>query len=119
MKKSPFLLSLFLLPALLNASSDFSERMKARLREVLEAKDSGQVGEGVDGYLHLREGGGASVLQLVDSENADRRLLFADLASKTGGKLEEVARQFSIGMTSKAKPGHWFKTSAGNWVQKP
>ena len=93
MKKSPFLLSLFLLPALLNASSDFSERMKARLREVLEAKDSGQVGEGVDGYLHLREGGGASVLQLVDSENADRRLLFADLAAKTGGKLEEVARQ--------------------------
>ena len=33
--------------------ADFSDRMKNRLADVIAAKDSGSLGEGVDGFLHL------------------------------------------------------------------
>ena len=113
---------LFLLPlALLFAVSlwaDYSDRMKQRLVDVVTAKDAGSVGEGVDGFLHLRESSNIGAAKLVESENSDRRQLFADVASKTGGDVAAVARKFSQGIATKAKTGHWFKKSSGQWVQK-
>ena len=73
-------------------SADYSESMKARLGDVLAAKDAGSVGEGVDGFLHLRDAGNEFARKLLEAENADRRLLFQDLASKTGGEVADVAQ---------------------------
>ena len=113
---------LFLLPlALLFTVSlwaDYSDRMKQRLSEVVAAKDAGSIGEGVDGFLHLRESSNSGAAKLVESENSDRKQLFADLASKTGGDVSAVARKFSQGIATKGKSGHWFKKSSGQWVQK-
>jgi uncharacterized protein YdbL (DUF1318 family) len=113
---------LFLLPlALLFTISlwaDYSDRMKQRLSEVVAAKDAGSIGEGVDGFLHLRELSNTGAAKLVESENSDRKQLFADLASKTGGDISAVARKFSQGIATKGKSGHWFKKSSGQWVQK-
>ena len=72
--------------------ADYTDRMKARLPDVLSAKDAGTVGEGVDGFLHLREASNRSAAKLVDSENEDRKQLFKDLAVKTGGDVAAVAR---------------------------
>jgi uncharacterized protein YdbL (DUF1318 family) len=110
-----FLIALVLLPS---ATADYSDRMKARLSEVVAAKDAGSVGEGVDGFLHLRQSTNQSSAKLVESENADRIQLFKDLARKTGGDVAAVARKFSQGIATKAKSGHWFKKSSGEWVQK-
>jgi uncharacterized protein YdbL (DUF1318 family) len=113
---------LYLLPlALLFTVSlwaDYSDRMKQRLSEVVAAKDAGSIGEGVDGFLHLRELSNTGAAKLVESENSDRKQLFADLASKTGGDISAVARKFSQGIATKGKSGHWFKKSSGQWVQK-
>jgi len=98
--------------------ADFSDRMKNRLTEVITAKDAGSVGEGVDGYLHLREVDNTNAKKLVESENADRKSLFQALSRKTGGSEETVARKFSQAIASKAKKGHWFKKSSGDWVRK-
>jgi len=98
--------------------ADYSDRMKQRLVDVVTAKDAGSVGEGVDGFLHLRESSNIGAAKLVESENSDRRQLFADVASKTGGDVAAVARKFSQGIATKAKTGHWFKKSSGQWVQK-
>ncbi len=98
--------------------ANYSERMKERLTEVVAAKDAGTVGEGVDGFLHLREASNRSAAKLVDSENEDRKQLFKDLAVKTGGDVAAVARKFSQGIATKAKSGHWFKKASGQWVQK-
>jgi uncharacterized protein YdbL (DUF1318 family) len=97
--------------------ADYSDRMKQRLSDVVIAKDAGSVGEGVDGFLHLRELSNIDAAKLVESENSDRKQLFADLASKTGGDVAAVARKFSQGIATKAKSGHWFKKSSGQWVQ--
>ena len=98
--------------------ADYSDRMKQRLSDVVTAKDAGSVGEGVDGFLHLRELSNIGAAKLVESENSDRKQLFADLASKTGGDVAAVAQKFSQGIATKAKSGHWFKKSSGQWVQK-
>ncbi len=102
----------------LSVFADYSDRMKSRLSEVVTAKDSGSIGEGVDGFLHLRQPSDQAAGKLVDAENADRRQLFQYLAGKTGGSVDEVARKFSQGIATKAKKGHWFRKSSGDWVQK-
>jgi len=101
-----------------NLYADFSDRMKNRLSDVIAAKDSGILGEGEDGFLHLRKQNDSHAKKLVDSENADRRSLFQALAQKTGGSEETVARKFSQGIAGKAKKGHWFRKASGDWVQK-
>ena len=111
-----YLFFLYFLTPLLWA--DYTDRMKARLPDVLSAKDAGTVGEGVDGFLHLRQSSNSEAAELVNLENTDRKELFKDLATKTGGDVSAVARKFSQGIATKAKKGHWFKKTSGNWVQK-
>ena len=111
-----YLFFLYFLTPLLWA--DYTDRMKARLPDVLSAKDAGTVGEGVDGFLHLRQSSNSEAAELVNLENTDRKELFKDLATKTGGDVSAVARKFSQGIATKAKKGHWFKKISGNWVQK-
>src|SRR6056300_237153 len=118
MKKSFFCLLLLLVNFSYSAWGDVSDRMKARLSDVVAAKDAGTVGEGVDGYLHLRSSSNSTAHKLVAAENADRKELFQKLSAKTGGDVSAVARQFSESIASKAKSGHWFKKSSGTWVQK-
>ncbi len=118
MKTRIFSSLLFAFVLLSTAWADYSDRMKARLSEVVAAKDAGSVGEGVDGFLHLRQSSSQSVAKLVESENEDRKELFKDLAHKTGGDPAAVARKFSQGIATKAKSGHWFRKSSGEWVQK-
>ena len=111
-----YLFFLYFLTPLLWA--DYTDRMKARLPDVLSAKDAGTVGEGVDGFLHLRQSSNSEAAELVNLENTDRKELFKDLATKTGGDVSAVAHKFSQGIATKAKKGHWFKKTSGNWVQK-
>ena len=117
MKK--LLTSIFLLTMVAGGlQADFSDSMKARLGDLVAAKDAGSIGEGVDGYVHLRDSGNAAARKLVDAENADRKKLFISLAGKTGGTVQAVAGKFSKALASKAKAGHWFRKSSGVWVKK-
>jgi len=117
MKK--LLTSLFLLTMVAGGlQADFSDSMKARLGDLVAAKDTGSIGEGVDGYVHLRDSGNAAARKLVDAENADRKKLFISLAGKTGGTVQAVAEKFSKALAEKAKSGHWFRKSSGSWVKK-
>jgi len=109
----------FLLVPLAQADDSFSKRMKERLPDVLQAKDAGSIGEGVDGMLHVRaDDASASVKEMVGAENTDRKTLFAALAKKTGGSTAAVAEKFARAMVGKGKKGHWFRSSKGTWKQK-
>ena len=100
------------------ADSNLTGRMKARLPNVLVAKDNGYIGEGLNGMLAIREKASNEVTKLVQAENKDRATLFKILAKKTGGDTQDVAQKFAEAIASKAKKGHWFKNSSGNWVSK-
>ena len=90
----------------LYADSDLTTRMKARLSEVVTAKDKGLIGESVDGLLLIRNTKADSKTKdLVNAENLDRKSLL-------------VAKKFAKGIAARAKKGHWFKNSSGNWISK-
>ncbi|MFL2913471.1 MAG: DUF1318 domain-containing protein [Opitutales bacterium] len=100
------------------ADSNLTSRMKDRLPLVLVAKDAGSIGEGLNGMLLVRKDASSEVEELVKAENKDRGTLFKILAKKTGGDSKDVAKKFAKAIASKAKKGHWFKNSSGNWVSK-
>jgi uncharacterized protein YdbL (DUF1318 family) len=109
----------FLLVPLVQADDSLAKRMKARLPDVIAAKDTGAIGEGVDGVLHIRDdNASASVEKMVGAENKDRKTLFSSLAKKTGGSSAVVAEKFARAMIGKGKKGHWFRSSKGTWKKK-
>lgn len=111
----------FLLVPFVQADSSFASTMKERLPEVIQAKGEESVGEGVDGFLHIRtDDASAELKKMVAAENKDRKALFASIANKTEGKAEasDVAAKFAKAMVGKGKKGHWFRSSKGTWKQK-
>ena len=98
--------------------ADYKERMKERLPKIIEAKGAGLVGEGVDGFLHLRGKKEKTVVQLVTVENEDRKEFFKAYSIKTGSTTQVIAQTFSESMKSRDKKGFWQKDSKGSWVQK-
>ena len=113
-----YALSFFFVPSA-QADSSFATTMKERLPEVIKAKSAGTIGEGVDGFLHVRaDDASADLKKMVAEENKDRMALFEILAEKTKGSKAEAAKIFSKAMVGKGKKGHWFKSSKGTWKQK-
>ena len=109
----------FLLVPFAQADSSFATTMKERLPEVIKAKSAGTIGEGVDGFLHVRaDDASADLKKMVAEENKDRMALFESLAEKTKGSKAEAAKIFAKAMVGKGKKGHWFKSSKGTWKQK-
>ena len=109
-------LSILTISSFLHA--DYKERMKERLPKIIEAKVAGLIGEGVDGFLHLRGKKEQAMVQLVTVENEDRKEFFKATSQKTGSMSQEVAQKFSLAMKSRDKKGFWQKDSKGSWVQK-
>jgi uncharacterized protein YdbL (DUF1318 family) len=117
----PILLFIFssLIIGEVSADANLTKRMKARLPDVMEAKLNGFIGESVDGLLLVRDKKvNSKVEKLVQAENEDRNSLFKLLAKDTGGDTKLVANKFAKGIASRAKKGHWFKNSSGNWISK-
>lgn len=117
----PILLFIFssLIIGEVSADANLTKRMKARLPHVMEAKLNGFIGESVDGLLLVRDKKvNSKVVKLVQAENEDRNSLFKLLAKDTGGDTKLVANKFAKGIASRAKKGHWFKNSSGNWITK-
>ena len=76
-KSTLLILTLSFFVTQLHADSELTERMKARLSEVVTAKDKGLIGESVDGLLLIRNTKADSKTKdLVKAENLDRKSLF-------------------------------------------
>ena len=117
----PILLFIFssLIIGEVSADANLTKRMKARLPDVMEAKLNGFIGESVDGLLLVRDKKvNSKVEKLVQAEKEGRNSLFKLLAKDTGGDTKLVANKFAKGIASRAKKGHWFKNSSGNWITK-
>lgn len=84
-----------------------------------ELKDTGAVGETVDGYLGIVSGSaGQDVRAEVDAINAQRRQAYEQAAADTGRPLSEVQAVAGARLREKADAGDWIQNAAGEWVQK-
>jgi len=76
---------------------------------------SGAAGERFDGFMEARE---ASAAAAVETINAERRTVYAQRAQEQGIPPEEVGRVYAQQILSRAAPGTWIKTEAGQWIRK-
>jgi len=84
-----------------------------------EAKAQGLVGEKVDGYVAaVAAAVPAEVQALIESTNAGRRQVYADLARRNGISTEEVGILSAEKLRDKAAAGEYLQSSSGQWQRK-
>jgi uncharacterized protein YdbL (DUF1318 family) len=84
------------------------------------AKAQGIVGEQNDGYLGFVNGGGDPAVEAAVAEiNAGRAQLYRGAAAKNGVTPEAAgAAAYQSVVQLKLRPGDYYQTSGGAWVQK-
>lgn len=91
--------------------------MRERVAAVDRLKTAGALGEANNGLLFVREAG-PEAEALAAAENADRAVLFAELARRNGGTPEAAAREFARQLARASKPGVWLQREDGAWYRK-
>lgn len=102
-------------------SSDVRERRRARRESILAWKSAKLIGESNAGLLEVRTEDGKlsdAVRQVVDAENADRKLVFEKVAKKESIPVEAVARRMAGRMSENTPAGTWVQDGQGNWSVK-
>ena len=106
------------------ASSSWAQDMGALKAQMLKRKptidamkNQGVIGEGNDGYLHVRKAAD-NAQQVVQAENADRRAVNQVIAKKEGTTVDVVSRKLAAKLQALAVPGHWLQKKDGTWHQK-
>ncbi|MFZ5799026.1 MAG: DUF1318 domain-containing protein [Desulfobulbus sp.] len=109
---------LFLFTTTVNAQNmeDIKARMLSRKPTLDAMKASGAIGEGNDGYLHVRQPGADA--KVVNEENADRRTVNSMIAEKEGTSAEQVSRAAAKKLRDFAAPGQWIQSNDGKWLKK-
>lgn len=101
------------------ASAVFAGAAMAGDPEIEAAKDQGVVGERIDGYLGIVDGGAdASLIRLVQDINNKRRAVYDDLAQQTGTTTEQVARVTGEKLVGQADSGEYIMGESGSWSKK-
>lgn len=91
--------------------------MKERVAVIDKLKTEGAVGEANTGLLAVRAPG-AEAEKVVAAENADRTVVFAELAAKGGGTSEAAGKAFARQIATASKPGVWLQREDGGWYKK-
>jgi uncharacterized protein YdbL (DUF1318 family) len=103
------------------AHADPAAAAKAGMRQRVPAIDAlkaaGAVGEANTGLLSVRTPG-AEAEQVVAAENADRAVIFGELAKRTGGTPADAGKIFARQIATASKPGVWIQREDGGWFKK-
>jgi uncharacterized protein YdbL (DUF1318 family) len=92
-------------------------QMRERVASIDQLKLAEAVGETNRGFLEVRkpEGNAASV---VEAENRDRAIVFAETAARTGSTADVVGRSFARQIAAASAPGVWLQRDDGTWYKK-
>ena len=94
-------------------------RMKERLPQVAQLKTQKVIGEDYAGFLALvKTDAAATVRELVQAENADRKVVYAALAAKAGSDPARVGQQRAKELAERAAPGMMLQREDGSWYEK-
>jgi uncharacterized protein YdbL (DUF1318 family) len=95
------------------------EQMKKRLPELAQLKTQKVVGETSAGFVALAKAAAdAKARQLVDAENADRKVVYASIAAKTGSDAARVGQQRGKEIAERSAPGMMLQREDGTWYEK-
>jgi uncharacterized protein len=111
--KARFQTSLCALTALALASSApaYAQRDPA----YAAAREAGQVGERVDGYLGYVGAASPALRAVVEDINIKRKAVYAQRAQANNATLEEYALTIGCGLITQTKPGEKYQAPDGSW----
>lgn len=94
-------------------------RMKQRLPQVAQLKTQKVIGEDSAGFLALVKGDAeATARQLVEAENADRKVVYAALAANAGTDPARVGKQRAKELAERSAAGMMLQREDGSWYEK-
>ena len=82
------------------------------------AREAGQVGEKMDGYLGIVGAATPQLRALVDDINIRRRAVYAQQAQANNATLEEYAFTAGCLAISRTSPGEMYQAPDGSWQQR-
>lgn len=82
------------------------------------AREAGQVGEKMDGYLGIVGAATPALRALVDDINIRRRAVYAEQAQANNATLEEYAFTAGCLAISRTSPGEMYQAPDGSWQQR-
>ncbi|MBA3013120.1 MAG: YdbL family protein [Proteobacteria bacterium] len=100
-----------------SGAEGIKERMKQRLPAIVELKAQGLVGEDNQGYLAFVTGQ-KSQEEIVASENADRKAVYAQIAQQQSTTMDLVEKRRAITLAERAIPGEYIQKADGSWMKK-
>lgn len=112
---SCFLLNIFLITSV--HAQGIKAQMKERLPIINNLKAKGVIGENNKGFLEFR-GGSREKADVVNAENADRKKVYASIASKQGSSPDHVGKRRAAQLKTIARPGEWLQKPDGQWYKK-
>ncbi len=106
-------------PALAEDSdlASVQKSMRERLKDMVEMKKDGLIGENNLGYLTARSED-KKVAELVKEENADRKTVYDTIATKQKVSSKSIGQARAKQIAEKAKDGEWLQDTKGKWYQK-
>lgn len=93
------------------------ERMVQRLGTIDSLKADGAIGENNQGFVEVRSKVGEAA-RVVAEENADRQIVYAAIAQKTGSTAAQVGQARARQIASGSASGVWLQSASGSWYQK-
>jgi uncharacterized protein YdbL (DUF1318 family) len=102
-----------------DTAGEAAGRIKQRLAQIDQMKASGEVGEDAKGYLAERQPLAGRKASIVTSENADRKIIYSSVSSRTGQSASQVGTQRALQIAERAHSGVWLQKSSGEWYKKP
>lgn len=79
------------------------------------ARDAGQIGEKMDGYLGIVDASTPELRRTVNDINIKRKALYAQKAREQHATLEEYAFTSGCVLISQTKPGEMYQAPGGEW----
>ena len=113
-----FVFAVFLAGASLVRSEDLGvvrARMEKRVSQIDALKSTGVLGEDNRGFLAVRSGSDGGFAAV---ENADRAVVYAALAHKTGTSAEAVGSARAKQLANTSAKGVWVQAENGQWHKK-
>jgi len=107
----------FVMPVRAENLEQVKERMKVRLPAVAALLAKKSVGENNKGYLEF-VAAEREQADLVQAENADRKAVYAAIASSTNTTADLVGQRRALKIAQEAAPGSMLQDAAGKWSAK-
>ncbi len=82
------------------------------------ARESGQVGEKMDGYLGIVGAASPALQAMVNDINNRRRAVYAEQAQANNATLEEYAFTAGCLAIARTSPGEMYQAPDGTWQQR-